>query len=256
MFYATYTEGNKSGGFNEAETFANPENFEFDSEHSRSFEIGSKNSFLNDKAHFNLNLFYTQYKDLQVSALTGTDLIVGNAAKSTSKGIELELDWQMLEGLTLAGTFNWLHSKYDSFPNANCTAHQELANGRGSICTQDLSGKTTQFAPDFSGTVSLDYWRPIPSNMVLSTQVDVPFSNGYYFSQDLDPETYQNSFFKLNARVALSSSDGQWEVAIIGRNLTDKRTLSYADDVPILNGSHFGVTERPRTIAFHVKVQF
>jgi len=209
-FYATYAEGNKSGGFNEAETSGKPEDFEFDPEHSRSYEIGTKSVFLNGDAHFNLNLFYTQFKDLQVNAFDGVDFIVGNAAESTSKGVEFEAGWQLTDGLVLSGNFNWLDSKYDSFRNGSCTIAQTTASGLGPACTQDLSGKTTQFAPDYSGTVSLNYWRPIPGNLALAARIDMPFTDGFYVAQDLDPEAYQSGFIKLNARIALSSVNGQF----------------------------------------------
>ncbi len=256
MVYATYAEGNKPGGFNEAETFGDPDNFKFESEHSRSFEIGNKNIFLNGDAHFNLNLFYTQYKDFQVSAFDGLDFIVGNADESIAKGVEFEMGWQITEGLALSGNVNWLDSKYDSFPNGSCTIAQRQAMGLLSRCVQDLSGKTTQFAPDYSGTVSLDYWRQIPGNMALAARIDMPFTDGFYVAQDLDPEAFQSGFIKLSARLALSSADGQWEIAVIGRNLTNKLTISHGDDVALLSGSHFGVTERPRTIAFEAIARF
>jgi len=256
MLYATYVEGSKSGGFNEAETFASQENFEFEPEYSKSVEIGSKNVLFNGDAHINLGLFYTRYKDLQASAFNGVDFIVGNAAQSSSKGVELDMDWRITDGLTVLGTLNWLNSRYDDFSNASCTAAQELASGVGSSCTQDLSGKSTQFAPEYSGTLSLNYWHPIPNSMVLATRVDVPFSSGFYVAEDLDQAAYQSSSVKLNARIALSSADDQWEIAIVGKNLSNELTISHGDDVPILKGAHFGMIERPRTISFNIKVNF
>ncbi len=256
MLYASYAEGDKSGGFNEAETSGNPENFEFGPEHSRTFEIGAKNSFLNGDAYFNLNLFETRYKDLQVSEFEGVDFVVGNASKATSKGVEIEAGWQIIEGLRISGNFNLLDSTYDSFRNATCTIAQTQTSGLGPACNQDLSGKTTQFAPDYSGAIRLDYRRTIPGGMALTAQVDTPFTDGFYVTEDLDQATYQSGFLKLNARVGLSSTDGQWEVAVIGRNLTDKLTISHGDDVPLLGGAFFGLTERPRTIAFEATVRF
>ncbi|MEH6582682.1 MAG: hypothetical protein V7754_12155 [Halioglobus sp.] len=38
---------------------------------------------------------------------------------------------------------------------------------------------------------------------------------------------------KVNLRLALSSADGKWELALLGRNLTDEGVVTYSNPVPL-----------------------
>ena len=67
---------------------------------------------------------------------------------------------------------------------------------------------------------------------MLTTAADLIHSADYLQSPNLDPVLVQDSFTKINARVALGDADNRWQVAVVGRNLTDKTTMSYAADAP------------------------
>jgi hypothetical protein len=46
----------------------------------------------------------------------------------------------------------------------------------------------------------------------------------------------------------LASNRQGWQVALIGRNLTDEKVLTGGADVPLQPGAHFGVLIPPRQI--------
>jgi outer membrane receptor protein involved in Fe transport len=59
---------------------------------------------------------------------------------------------------------------------------------------------------------------------------------------------------KVNARLALADLNSGWEVALVGKNLTDEDVISYSNDTPLANSSfgsinHYAFVERPRSVA-------
>ena len=57
----------------------------------------------------------------------------------------------------------------------------------------------------------------------------------------------------INGRLALSDFEGGWELALVGKNLTDEEVVNYANDTPLANSifgsvNHYGFIARPRSI--------
>jgi len=62
----------------------------------------------------------------------------------------------------------------------------------------------------------------------------------------------QDSYSKINARIAIASADNKWELAAIGKNLTDEKVSVNSFDSPI--SSNFPLTyvkfiTQPRQLA-------
>ena len=55
---------------------------------------------------------------------------------------------------------------------------------------------------------------------------------------------------------AIGADDEQWEVALIGKNLTNKYTKAYENDLPGAAGSFFGHILRGRSFAGQVTMKF
>lgn len=301
MLYATYTEGFKSGGFDVRSNahpdpdygvtiIPNPANpavtipttaafgfapgvFEYEEEKAQSFELGSKMTLADGAAELNAAMFYTNYTNLQTSQFDGVlGFNVTNAGEATTQGIELDGRWLVANGLTLSGSLGYLDFNFDKFPNSQCYFGQtpDSAEYPG-LC--DLSGKTREFAPKFQGTVSADYAQPIGDNMEWRLTGDVIFSDSYYVSPTLDPNLEQDAYAKLNLRLALGSQDGMWEVALVGKNLTDEVVSTFGNQLPVsttftrsVNGqvlgdprpstAYYSFYDRPRSIALQGTMRF
>ena len=68
---------------------------------------------------------------------------------------------------------------------------------------------------------------------------------------------------KVNARIALSDADNIWELALIGKNLTDENVVTYANGLPVASiltdrtgTGYYAFYERPRTIALQGTFRF
>lgn len=273
MTYVSLSRGYKSGGFdarsNRSPAYADPNpappaeqpgTFEFEDERATTFEVGMKTD-LGRRAELNVAAFHTDYKDLQTSAFDGRiGFNVGNGSAEV-RGVELEARWRPLRALRLQASLAALEFNWKRY-SGQCSYDQLLA-GPSAGCLNgnaDYSGRTNQFAPKLSGVLSAEYaWSLGP--LVLTAGADMIYSDDYLQSLNLDPVLVQDAYTKLNARLALGHGSGLWELALVGRNLTDKTTVTYAADVPLAFAffrarSYYGFVEPPRAIAIEARMRF
>ncbi|AMU93329.1 TonB-dependent receptor [Sphingopyxis terrae subsp. terrae NBRC 15098] len=265
MLYASYARGTKAGGFDirsnslpTSTTVAKPGAFEFQDESADNFEAGLK--YKGRDVAFNLSFYRTKYKDLQVNIFDGTlNFNVRNAAAARTQGIEADFRAALAEGLTISGAIAYLDFKFTNFTDGQCYYLQ--TPGPGGFC--DYSGKRNALSPKWSGNLNVDYWTPVGSDLKLSFNVNADFSSSYIAAANLDPRTYQGSYAKLGARIGLGQIDNRWEVALIGRNLTDQRILQTGSAMPLATtitggagNAYNGIVDRPRTIAVQVTGRF
>ena len=228
------------------------------------FEVGLKGVFLDNRLNANVALFLSNFDDRQVTSLAETEgsevaslaQAIANAAKGRAKGIEVEFNARLSEQVTLLGSFTYLDSVFRDFPNAPCYTRQSPAQG----CVngvQDLSGHVTTFAPEYAGSLSLVYEQPI-GDLFLTIEPNVFFSDGYAIISDFNPRNTQDSFTKVNLRVALAPASDQWELALVGRNLNDELTTHFCQEVPAVQTPNTVAcaADPPATYAFQARYNF
>ena len=206
LLYANLAEGFKGGGFDEINASGDPNKFQFEEEKVLAFEAGAKTVFPNTAVILNATVFRSKFKDLQVSAFDGTiGLKVGNAAEATSQGFELDGLWMATGSLTVGGSLAYLNSVYDSFPDAQCTSGQITAFPGPGPCTQDLSGRETQFAPKWRARVTVEHTVGFGDGFVLVSLADLKYTDEFALANDLDPNLFQEGFAKIDLRFALGN---------------------------------------------------
>jgi len=253
MAYATYTKGFKAGGFS-----ATSQGEVFNPETVNSYEIGLKSSLLDRRMTFNIAAFQMDYKDLQESTYvfldSGTILsVIGNAAEARSKGIELGSSLRLSRHFSLNADIAYLDSIYTHYPTGACTVLQ--TQQIGASCIQDLSGKQRPFAPEWSGSVGASLSFPVHN---LEARLDplVYFTSGFFQSSSADDLIRQKGFAKVDLRAAIGPANQSWELALIGKNLTDKLTASFRNPVSSAPGSIAVMPERPRSVAVQFSIRY
>ncbi len=276
MLYASATRGYKSGGYDARSNgspggpqYTNVSNpaaplmidgaFEYGKETATGYEVGTKMR-LGSRAEVNAAWFYTEYEDLQVSIFDGIlGFNVGNAAEAVSQGIEIDGRYLVNEHLTLSASLAWLDFEFKDFPNGQCVQGQVPTTPGTVNCNYD--GMSNQYVAEWSGNLSASYRAPLNDWLELRAGLDLIFSTDYDPSQNLDARVEQDSYTKVNARLALAGIRNQWEVALIGKNLTDEKIVTYANDAPLAYNffgtvAHYGVLEAPRTVALQASYRF
>lgn len=251
-----YDQGNGRGLF-EAQTY--------NQEEVLAFELGSKMDLLDGRARLNMALFYSEFEDLQVSTFDGNaGFVVGNAGESEVYGLEIDGSIALTEELTLNAAIAYLDASYTSFPAAACNEPQVVewiaAGNARNTCVQDLAGEPLQFSPEYAGSLAIEYFTSITDSLNVRLSTDVNFSDEYSVANDLDPVLDQDAFAKINARVELSSADGMWSVAVLGKNLTDEKTTTWGNDVPLASQgfgeTYFQHIDAPRSFVIQGRYNF
>ena len=119
-----------------------------------------------------------------------------------------------------------------------------------------LERVTGPFAPEWSGNFYAKYDYRLGNNLLLSLGADASYKDDFYPDTDLDPNSLQESYWKFNARIAVSDMDGTWEVAAYGRNLTDEAAISYTVDAPLSAGIYANGREEPRVYGLQARYNF
>ena len=269
MLYLSYTEGSKAGGFdmranNIPTAPVSPGTFEFEDEQATSYELGAKVRF--DRGEINAAIFHTTYEDLQITQFDGTvGFNVQNAAEAEIKGVEIDGRFLLMEDLLLTASIAYLDYEYKDYDVAQCAPAvavvQKPSASSPGLC--DFSGERAASTPEISGNISLDYSHAVGDWATMHWGLKLDYSDEYYASSTLDPNTKQDSYTKIGARIALASNEGDWQVSLVGNNLTDERIMTQATALPLSETltadtgvAYYGIFERPRSASLEFTYNF
>ena len=270
MFYASYTQGSKGGGFDiRSNSYpdhpVNPGSFEFEDEQATSYEVGGKFSF----GYFEVNVasFFTQYDDLQVTQFDGVvGFNVQNAAEAETSGIEIDGRWLISESLVLSGSLAYLDFEYLDFDVAQCAPDLVLPDQVKSSTVEglcNLSGERAIYTPELTGSLRLLYEHDVGDWGFAQYSLNMEYSDEYNAGVTLDPNTVQDAYTRFGARLELNNYEETWQLALIANNITDERVMTLSNSLPFsttLTGgtgvAYYGIYDRPRSVALELTYNF
>lgn len=232
--YAVYSQGFRAGGFTQiGQDPSSPPLYSFKPEYSRNYELGMKNSFLNNRLRANISIFYIELDEVQIPSLILPEALVitRNAGALKSRGFEMEMAASPAKGLTIDYNFGYTNAAYSRL----------LIPVDGDLI--DLKGKKQIFTPDISSFAAIQYAADIlpELKLTLSGRLEWIYLGERYF--DLLNTIRQAPNHLVNAKLGFSIGDA--EIMFWARNLTDSRYIAYAYDfgaVHLANPSNFGIT--------------
>lgn len=265
--FASYKHGFLSGGFNSASvTFNEPSgvlDLSYDPQTIKGFEGGIKASLLNGALRANLAAYTYTINDQQVTVVFNATNSIRNAAKSKVQGVEFDFNYRTpVEGLSVNGAAAYNDGKYLSYPGAPCYGGQGVAQGCiGGV--QDLSDTELARAPDWNLSGGFDFNRPV-GGVELGLNGNATYVSSYLTDGSSAPNGRQSGYTLLNATARVSSLDDSWELALIGRNLTDKYYVVATSLVPFAfdptgTGTlldRFGTLSRGREVMLRLSYKF
>jgi iron complex outermembrane recepter protein len=228
MGYVSYNHGFKSGIFNTYLIFSNPAPA-VNPEYIDAYEAGLKTELFDRRLRLNGSMFYYDYSQLQVqsySRLGGVAL--GNAASAHITGGEVEFDTKLAQRTTLHGGISVVDARFGGYPDAPeylpvpITQPNTLNGGFGgmSLSSTSAAGHQMPYSPKTSLDMSFDQGIPIGSGE-LSLTAALKYQSKVYFTPD---NLYsQSGYALLSSSLKWTSSSGNWDVTVWGRNLTDRR---------------------------------
>jgi iron complex outermembrane receptor protein len=226
FWYATYSEGFKSGGYQGLAATEIAASTAFNPEFAELLEAGVKSEWMDNRVRLNASVFSTDYQDLQILQLlvpnalaaqgvsTGV-LVTQNAADAIVEGLEVEFTAFPMENLTIQGSATWLDTEFDNFS----VPAGYTAPGGG---ITDRSGNELRNAPDFAYNLLVRYDWPLASGATLAAQVD-------WRHKDLvwqDPDNLEFSavpeYDAGDLRLIYTTPSGNTQVSAWVTNFTDE----------------------------------
>ncbi|MGI9325727.1 MAG: TonB-dependent receptor [Pseudomonadales bacterium] len=276
--YAAYKEAFKAGGFSISGILGiisgTSRDFLFDNEKVKGFEAGIKASLFDNTVQVEFEVYDYEFDDLQIDFFNSDvfALITENAGSASTTGAEAQFRWAApIEGLTLRGSVGYNDAKYDDFV-APCWSGQGQNEGctifnPGEVPKQQLAGATRNLAPEWTFVLGANYDRQIGDGLMFGFSVNTQFRSEYQSNAFDHPDDWQDSSELVNAAIRLGSIDERWQVAIIGKNLTDKFLMLNSIDSPSsgsppgqpvggVRGDQRTSANRPRSIALQATVRF
>jgi len=282
LVYGAYKTAYKSGGFSNgginSKFSASPlDDLTFDPEKARGFEAGIKTTLLDRQLRLNLTAYTYKYSDLQVDFFNSPIFAFQTlTADARTKGVELEFEYApyAVDGLNLHGSINYNRARYTRFPGAPCYAGQSQAEGcnvavtdaTGTFIRQNLSGAPLSMAPKWTGNFGVSYDRPVGNGLKMGASADVRYSDSYLASAFGNPASKVHSYATLDASIRLGAENERWEVALVGKNLTNRFYVTGVVDGPSTGGASGGVLPAhadqlgfgalPRTVQLQLSTKF
>lgn len=234
MVYATYARGSKSGGFVSNTYNVSAAGFQFRPERSTNYEAGIKSTLLDGHATINLSVFRTEFKNLQQSAYDPDQrtFITRNAASARSQGVEFEMQLLPDPSLSFTASVAYLDAKFLDFPGAPCFAEPGNCVSSNPATLPNYAGVPLLFAPKLSGNVGFRHQLAL-GDFRLVTGANAQFRSDYYIADGYSKIWgLQDGWVKLDARIQFGPEHDRWNIALIGRNLTDEHTVGAAIRFP------------------------
>ncbi|WP_395636462.1 TonB-dependent receptor [Sphingorhabdus sp.] len=280
LLYAGYSHGFKSGGFNldpqsatlqnsgailaglatgtiVAPVYADPS---FKSEKVNQIEVGVK-ATLFGAIKANLALFDMKMSDFQVLEFTGVQFLTFNVNSARSTGAELELFGKLSDNISVNASGTYANARYPS----NCADGVAVAARPSTLrlCGQDLTN-----APKFAGVVGVTYDGPLnDSGWSILVNGNVNYSDSRT-TRTIDTDTNglpvpfarQENYYKINARIGLTTPDERYTFELWGTNLNNEITRGITANTPLRGGagtrSLIGFVEEPRMYGMTVRAKF
>lgn len=233
MAYARFATGFRPGGPNIVvpglpTTFAPDTTYDY--------ELGMKASFFKGKGFVDLNLYNIDWKNIQILTIANGINGQTNGGRANSRGVEVALKLNPINGLSLSGSFAYSDAKLkDTIPGG-------LGN----------QGDPMPMNPKYSGSMSVDYeWQMgsvqaffgASANFVGDRQSG--FKSSVIYAQYTLP-----SYSLINLRTGVRLAD--FEFSAFVRNLGDERAQLGATTL----ASNLVAVQRPRTFGFAIGKAF
>jgi iron complex outermembrane receptor protein len=250
MAYGSYTRGFKPGGSNL--TYGREDAIApivvlptFEEEIVDAYEIGLKTDLADGRVRMNTAAFYYNYEGLQYQA-TDPEVFqggVGNIPKSEIFGAELELSAFLSESLVLDMRLAWLDTEITGDHLALDNVQSEAAGGAlvgagadlfspevqqaRSAAVQNVNGNELAKTPEFTGNIALNW------NTQIASWGDLNSSLQYTYRGEFKHRIFNNdatdvvpSYKVIDLVVGLRPEGKDWQVELIGKNLTDEAGIN------------------------------
>lgn len=155
LAYISYNTGYKSGLYN----MSNALNQYAKPEYVTAYEAGFKSEWFDHRLRANLAVYYNDFTNMQVKAALFNLVILQNAASSTIKGVDLDLQAALPYHFLVLASGSYEDGFYNSFPASQL--YHFLPGGYETTSIGSVTGYRTVQTPQWAYSIALEYTVPI-----------------------------------------------------------------------------------------------
>ncbi len=239
-FYASYSQGYRSGGFNGRWGNEFSATRPYKPETVTSIEVGVKSTLLDNRLRVNVAIFDMEYEDKQLDvdipdtlAALGRQTVTDNVAEASFKGIELELNALITQNFSIDLNVGYLDPSYDDF----------FADFNGSGAAADFTYLEPLRAPDLTWTLGLTYeWEAGPG--LAYVRASAHHIGEHHTSQLNSPTTFnkEQTLVDLSMNYEINNT----VIALYGKNLTEEDGFTVGYDVFAGAAWSYAMARKPR----------
>ncbi|GLQ21382.1 hypothetical protein GCM10007854_23370 [Algimonas porphyrae] len=224
-FYASFSRGYKSGGFNPG----NAVNPTFEDEVIDAYELGAKMILSDGAVQLNTAAFYYDYQDLIVGNIVGTLATNVNIPSSEVYGFELEGVYAPGNGLRFEGALGLLNAQIKS-------PFQSSDAARGGAFFE-IRGNDLPNSPDVTLKLAAEYEYEVGDQWRLTPRVDY-YTQSSFFSREFNtPSDEVESWDQLDLQLAIDNDNMPWDVTLFVKNVLDEDSITFLETNSNLVGS-------------------
>lgn len=240
LYYASVAKAAKPSGISTAASAASgfdPDIASFEREEMWVYEVGAKTTWMDGRFLANAALYYQDFSDKQTTSqvlldngLLGTRIV--NASSAEVKGLEIDLAWVPVDGLSLNAGYTYIDATYQDFVTntggpatiaavGNCNPVQIA--GRF-VCEIDQSGRRLEDSAKHSLTLGAGYTAALTDDIDWLIETDVNYQSSRF-------DTAANilempSYWLVDFRVGVSAEN--WRIVAFADNLFNDDTVQTA----------------------------
>lgn len=252
MYYLSYAEGSKAGGFNTRT--ADPGYETYEPETNETYELGGKLTLLGQRLQVNYALFFVDWKGLQLPTPDNIPSnppavdpnFIANVSGAESKGVELEVVYAPTDHwlFNLAGSYAEATFNDDviDFANAGrCTSPQPVCpplvivqrpNGLPPVAGVDVGGNELPRTPKGKFSLGAEY-RSQLGEWDYSVRGDLSYQDKQWV--EILNLAYLPDRTLLDLNATFVSPSDSWRLTLWGKNVTDETVVTSAFFIGFVN---------------------
>jgi iron complex outermembrane recepter protein len=223
LFYLSYSEGFKSGGFNTRYLVPVPAVVSFAPEQLTTYEAGVKWEGIDRRLRLNAAAYWSDYNDIQLVVYDSGAPLTRNAGSARIKGFELEATALPVDSLELGFSAGYTDAKYRRVAALNPAV---------ALDQQVTLNSRLPNTPEWTLSAYAQHAINLGSDE-LRSRVDWSYSGSVENDAVNSIFLRQSGYHLLNASVGYHADAG-WSVNAWAKNLTNKRYIVSGD-------SNFGI---------------
>jgi iron complex outermembrane receptor protein len=204
----------------------------YDEEKLTSYEVGTKNRFLDNRLQVNADVFfydYDGYRHTVNKAVEGPPNYDTISTPLEMIGAELSVDWLLTPNDMLSLAAGWTEGEITGYPDI-----PELPNPSEYY----LSMKTIPNVPPMTANLSYRHTFALTDGSTVVPRAEIRYTDGYYLGNNLTeeqieagvkPYVWQDDYFVLNAGATWTSAGDMFAVTGYVRNLLDEEYKAYVE---------------------------